>query len=264
MARPRKKKEAPKRKKAKTPSKRAQGKPVPKTKILAKKAAPKKVARRPSKAAPRPKARRAPVQTPVKEKRAKKVSKALEVKKVKPTKGWVQRFIEKASTSPKERARAKKSLEPKTKVEKPTPAPKLKRDKRGRVRDYRKEYQRRIARAEVIQRALPEAVQTKSVARGHPRRERGEVGFGEIKQLKRAAKFPSIGQQRDAGETNPVQYEIRIAARQRICEIAGVPVESVTSTEGTRRSPEVERFAATFVGLGLGTLHDAFTLYFSP
>lgn len=234
MARPRKKKEAPKRKKAKTKAKaepkRVKKKPTP-SRAPAKKTTPKKIA--PKKTTPTPK------------------------KVVAPPKGWVQKFIEKPTTTPEQRAAAKKSLE------RPPPTPKLKRDKRGRVRDYKAEYQRRIQRGEVLQRATTDQP-SKAVSRGHPRRKKGEIGLDELRQLRKAVKLPSPGEQRRSGVKEPVQYEERVIARAFIAEIAGIPADPVTSTKATRRSPEAERFAEIFVAMGLGSLIDAYTLYFSP
>lgn len=244
MARPRKKKEAPPKKKVK---RKPQAKPQVRRRVAPTKKPAKKTPARTPRSAPSKAPPRAPKAPP---KAAKKAAAAPAKKPSKGIVGWVTKFIEKPSTTPDERAAAKKSL-------KPTPKKKVVRDKRGRVRDYKKEYQRRLARAEIIQRGLPEPPSTKGVARGHPRRERGEMGFGELKQLRRAVALPSIGQQRKAGESNPAQYELRIAARARLAEIAGV------SPEGRTRS-DADKFAAVFVGLGLGTLHDAYTLYFSP
>lgn len=147
----------------------------------------------------------------------------------------------------------------------PTRAAKTKAPpKRGkRKRDYKKEYARRVARAEVIQRATNQPF-SRSVARGHPRREQGEIGLKELTQLQRAVRLPSIGQQRAAGETNPVQFELRVVARARIAELAGISIEVPTSTKASRRNADAEKFVETFIALGLGTLYDAYTLYFSP
>lgn len=232
MARPRKKKEAPKRKKAKTKAepKRVKKKTTPR-RAPAKKTTAKKIA--PKKTTPTPK------------------------KVIPPPKGWVQKFIEKPTTTPKRRAAAKKSLE------RPPPTPKLKRDKRGRVRDYKAEYQRRIQRGEVLQRATTDQP-SKAVSRGHPRRKKGEIGLGELRQLRHAVDLPSPQDQRNMGIKNPIQYEERVNARAFITEIAGMSAAYVEPNKQSIAGEGVKRFAEIFVALGLGSLSDAYHLFFSP
>lgn len=128
---------------------------------------------------------------------------------------------------------------------------------RKRERDYKAEYKRRIARAAAIG-------YSRSVARGHPRRAKGEVGRAELQQLRAAARILSPGQQREAGIKRARSRPERASARDRVAEIAGVKLSVPTSSRGTRRSVDAEKFAAAFVQLGIGTMHDAYTLYFSP
>lgn len=296
MARPKRKKEAPAKKKVKRkvgaqvkPQVRRRAappqKPVPKASPTAKAKTPRKGPTTARQVPPAPpSAPRAPA------KGAKgKASARPRTAPARPKKpatgivGWVTKFIQKPTTTPKQRAAAKKSLErapapspapaatPPKKSKKATekaptkkaPTKKVVRDKRGRVRDYKKEYQRRIARGEVLQRPITEQP-SKAVSRGHPRRAKGEIGIGELRQLRRAVELPSPGEQRRSGVKVPVQYEERVNARAFIAEIAGISAKYVAPSRQTMRSADAARFAEIFIALGLGSLSDAYTLYFSP
>lgn len=127
-------------------------------------------------------------------------------------------------------------------------------------RDYKKEYARRLARAEEIAKAAGRKV-SRDAARGHPRRERGELGISELRQLRRAVGILSPADQRREGYGRPKTSFARRDARERIAEIAGVDAAILRSP---KRDADAKRFAETFVALGLGTMHQAYHLYFSP
>lgn len=175
---------------------------------------------------------------------------------------------------PKKRTAAQKPLQkPATKptrkaVQKPRQAPK-RAPKRKRQKKLSRNYERRIRRAELVAQALGlTSKNVRSIARGHPRRELGEIGLSEIRHLRAFVQLPSPGQQRKAGVANPVSHPERHAARERVAEVAGLAPDDYKivpdSTARTRRSAAAERFAEIFVALGLGTDNDAYTLWFSP
>lgn len=128
--------------------------------------------------------------------------------------------------------------------------------KKTKKRDHKKEYARRIARALALG-------YSKSVARGHARHEIGEVGLAELRQMQRAAKVLSPGEQRRAGVKRPVSSKLRRTTRERVAEIAGVDLPR-NWRDGSRRSFDAETFVDTFVSMGLGTRNEGFTLWFSP
>ena len=127
-------------------------------------------------------------------------------------------------------------------------------------RDYKKEYARRLARAEEIAKAAGRKV-SRGAARGHPRRKKGELGIAELRQLRRAVEILSPADQRREGYGRPRTSFARREARERIAEIAGVDAEILRRP---KRDADAKRFAETFVALGLGTMHQAYHLYFSP
>lgn len=151
------------------------------------------------------------------------------------------------------------------KVAPPKPPKSKKAAPKSRKKKLSPEYRRRLERAEALAKAQGRAF-SRSVARGHPRREKGELGVAELRQLKLAAKTPSPGQARVLGvPRSAADYQLRKWARDIVAELAGLgglPVPD--STEGTRRGKRAERFAEMFVALGIGSTHEAFTLYFSP
>lgn len=152
------------------------------------------------------------------------------------------------------------------KVKKSAKAPankKVVKDSRGRVRDYAAEYQRRLQRGEMLQLATSEKP-SKAISRGHPRRKKGEIGLSEIRQLRHAVHLPSVKDQLDMKVKRPVQHEERLAARVFITEIAGIPSAYVEPNKKSIEGEGVKRFAEFFVAMGLGSVSDAFHLYFSP
>ena len=127
-----------------------------------------------------------------------------------------------------------------------------------RQRDYKAEYRKRIARA--LKLGLPA-----SVGRGHPRRERGEVGVREARELRLAVKTPSPGEARRAGvRVSAGERERRREARRALGKmLEGMGIE-IPSARAAKRDARALQFAELFAELGLGTSHEAYTLYFSP
>ena len=129
-----------------------------------------------------------------------------------------------------------------------------KRSAGKKKRDYKAEYRRRVARAGALG-------YSKSVARGHPKREQGEVGRAELRQLARAAsKVLSPGQQRRVGIRRPVQKPVRVKARQRIAELVGI---DLPRRKETRKTDDAKAFVEAAMALGIGN-QEAWTLWFSP
>ena len=148
------------------------------------------------------------------------------------------------------------------------PAPKLPKKKAPKRRDYRAEYRKRVEREKALAKAQGREF-SRSVARGHPRRGKGEIGANERRQLKMAmqatAKIPSPGEARlkHVPYTATMRSQ-RIWARQEIARMVGLELPVPDSTEGTRKGKRAERFAEAFMALGLGTEHQAYSLYLSP
>lgn len=131
---------------------------------------------------------------------------------------------------------------------------KVVRDSRGRIRDYKKEYKRRVDRAKALG-------YSKSVARGHPKK--GELGRAKVAQMRRAARVPSPGEQKSFGVKHPVSSHLRKTTRVDVADVAGVSLPR-SKVDATRRTSDSEKFARTFVELGLGTMREAYSLWFSP
>lgn len=112
--------------------------------------------------------------------------------------------------------------------------PSRKRAGGKKPRDYKAEYARRI------QRNLEKGL-TRSQARGHARKRLGELSITERKRVKRA-----VESQGKRGVTGGLRWKVR-----------GELAKQFSATNPAQ-------FVASFIDAGLGSAHEAYSLYFSP
>lgn len=137
-------------------------------------------------------------------------------------------------------------------------------------RDYRAEYQRRIARAKALG-------YSKSVARGHPRKAKGEIGLARSKQMliRAGATIERKGRKGTiANPFRPTYAQIRERAKRLGLPLggatfkgkrgripiawAGEPGDRYLTDDETR-----DNFIEYYTTWGL-TSQEAYTLWFSP
>jgi len=130
-----------------------------------------------------------------------------------------------------------------------------------RRRDYAAEYQRRKARA----RALLGESYTTSAARGHPRRDKGELGVRELAQLRRAAAVLSPGEtlRQVKIRRRPAMPKMRVDAAARVAEFAGVKRPTGDWHARNRDKTNRQRFVEAFLRLNMGSEQRAYLLWFS-
>lgn len=125
-------------------------------------------------------------------------------------------------------------------------------------RDYKAEYQRRIQRAELMG-------ESRDVARGHPKK--GEIGLRERRQMEKVARIQA---ESDGGPTDSF---LRKRLAERIAELAetevNVKLDKNDKDVWIQRKRDVEdgaadAFLAMYMDLGLGSMHEAYSLWFSP